>query len=87
MDDSQATIDSLKELLISKGWVTNFNADTLAKLIAAWHAGQVRKILDDVLPECRPNAGQTMDERHRRESVYVTRARFLSAINNYSLIK
>lgn len=85
--DNQATIDSLKELLISKSWVTNFNADTLAKLIVSWHAGQVRKILDDVLPEYRPNTGQTFDERHRRESVYNIRDRFLAAINNYSLIK
>lgn len=87
MNDYQATIDSLKELLIRKGWVTDFNADTLAKLIVSWHAEQVRQILDDVLPEYRPNTGQTFDEIYRRESVHNIRDRFLSAINNYSSIK
>lgn len=85
--NEHATIDSLKELLISKGWVTNFNADTLAKLIVSWHAEQMRKVLDDVLPEYRPNTGQTFDEWYRREPAWHIRDRFLAAINNYPSIK
>lgn len=37
MDDLPPT---LRETLITKGWVTNFNADTLVRLIERWYEGR-----------------------------------------------
>lgn len=112
--------ESLRDRLISKGWVTDFNANNLVNCVEDWLSetketnqqesindktyhitkacdsphnhlidsicitaliAALKAVVDEVIPEYRPNHPHTLDEQYRMVSVFNVRQRFQSIIN------